>query len=330
VDEEERKRMMDVLRRMRRLGEDDEGGDEEEAEGEGENDNDNAIDASQQARKVFERLGVDIESADTQELWSMLSLEQRKEFERLVLTASNEKGRSISSRTAKLLQLDNLTGKEPWWTRAENESDSEIIDKGEFSQAVRKISQSMCKEQTADLRWNVVAVATAYVYAVRRLGVRSLGALDKNDRSFAKDNFERMLPFLLPTSSSLFSDIEEVTLWTVAKTDMQENSAKTMVYLLRDVLQLVCKAHVVSIESCNNVTLLLTDLQSFLPKHGRKKVVFYAAYWSLLTTSELDEITEAVEAEVKRLEGELERAEDEERFFAANEALQQRDKITLS
>jgi hypothetical protein len=64
-------------------------------------------------------------------------------------------------------------------------------------------------------------------------------------------------------------------------------------------------------------------MSSFLPPPSQKKLLFYCVYWLHLDKRQRKDIQEELATEVKRLELELQRAEDQERFQAANEAVQQ-------
>jgi hypothetical protein len=101
--------------------------------------------------------------------------------------------------------------------------------------------------------------------------------------------------------------------------------AKTLGFLYKDVQSLTSQPRLVDLSSpsTDKVISALADMSVFLPATIQRKVLFYGAYWLRLTTTEKQHTTMQVEEEVKRLEAEVERAEDEERFRAANEAIQQ-------
>lgn len=65
----------------------------------------------------------------------------------------------------------------------------------------------------------------------------------------------------------------------------------------------------------------LADLQSFTSSSGQRKLIFFAAYWTRLSIDARHAIAGEVNGEAKRMEVEVERAEDEERYRAANEAI---------
>jgi hypothetical protein len=71
------------------------------------------------------------------------------------------------------------------------------------------------------------------------------------------------------------------------------------------------------------VLLAFPDLSPFLPLPSQKKLLFYAVYWLRLDQTSRKELQEHVAKEISRLEVEVQHAEDQERFQAANEAVQQ-------
>lgn len=78
----------------------------------------------------------------------------------------------------------------------------------------------------------------------------------------------------------------------------------------------------------NKVASALCDLAVHLETFSQRKLIFYCAYWLHLESSLLEKIEQQVDTEMQRLQAELDRAEDEARFAAANEAIQQQ--IVLS
>lgn len=102
--------------------------------------------------------------------------------------------------------------------------------------------------------------------------------------------------------------------------------AKTLCFLYKDIEAFITPPQIVEVDSSDNadtVILALSDVSSFLATPSQRKLLFYCVYWLRLGTTNRKDIQEQISSEIKRLEVELQRAEDQERFLAANEAVQQ-------
>lgn len=83
--------------------------------------------------------------------------------------------------------------------------------------------------------------------------------------------------------------------------------------------------------SAGGVQHAICDLHSILTRVPQRKAVFYAAFWDrLIGSSRYNQTIDALEAEVERLQAEITRTEDEERWLAAHEAVQQQDHIVFA
>lgn len=69
--------------------------------------------------------------------------------------------------------------------------------------------------------------------------------------------------------------------------------------------------------------MALSDLKLLLSPWSQRKLLFYGAYWIRLDETDRQAIADQVTSEIARLTAELQRAEDQERFQAANDAIQQ-------
>jgi hypothetical protein len=79
--------------------------------------------------------------------------------------------------------------------------------------------------------------------------------------------------------------------------------------------------------SVDRVILALSDIVDHLANPSQRKLVFYSAYWLHLEKRDKEVIASLVKAEMQRLQAELDRGEDEERFQAANEASSQQNVV---
>lgn len=142
---------------------------------------------------------------------------------------------------------------------------------------------------------------------------------------------------------------EEATLWILSHLgfDAGMQSATTLRFLYGDVQQLLA-APLVQVEAPrrphndttdaqhepgrpfgSRVQSALADVHALLPKHAQRKLVFYAAVWAKRQQLEAGHVRRAFETEVARLDAEIQRSEDEERWRAAHEAVAQNDGVVL-
>lgn len=105
----------------------------------------------------------------------------------------------------------------------------------------------------------------------------------------------------------------------------------TLSFLYKDIAAIVKQPRLIEMSSpsTDNVIAALSDIQDFLSSSSKRKLLFYGAYWLHLDKSRKDEMVSEIDQEAKRMQSELERAEDEERFRAANEVLEQQG-VSLS
>lgn len=179
----------------------------------------------------------------------------------------------------------------------------------------------------------------------------------------------RLVPYLVAdprktsdeVSRTILSSAEEVTLWLVARLGQDVGKevswqaftttvgladrskfiylpqpAATISFLYKEALCILKRPRITSISaaesqsSADGVQNAICDLQSILTRVPQRKAVFYAAFWDRLSgSSRYNHIIDALEAEVERLQAEITRTEDEERWLAAHEAVQQQDHIVF-
>lgn len=69
--------------------------------------------------------------------------------------------------------------------------------------------------------------------------------------------------------------------------------------------------------------MALSDLNFLLSAPSQRKLLFYGAYWIRLSEGDRQALVQQIASEIARLTAEIQRAEDEERFQAANHAIEQ-------
>lgn len=178
-------------------------------------------------------------------------------------------------------------------------------------------------------------------------------AIRSEAEGIARERVESLVPFLFvdgrrkPKSDAGFLDsssneqyaqtllrnAEEATLWIVSRlgTECGRSPAATLLYLYKDVEALLREPKVAIAEAeCQGISMLeraFADLYAIASKAAQRKLLFYAAVWSKSQCSKT--IAEAIAKEMARLGAEVERAEDEERWRAAHEAVSKQDGVVL-
>ncbi|MCO5585370.1 hypothetical protein L7F22_039303 [Adiantum nelumboides] len=317
VDEEEREKMMDVLRRLQKLdtnikqassqtrkpqlhnsrlatkssdvdNHEFETGEEEEEEEEGSDWED--------ILQTAEKAGIDLDTADTQELLAMLSAEEREHFQTMIQQADLNGGRITASSEliSKKEGEDRNTTSTKWW----NLSDIDRTEKRppevsvKFSKDVEAIIKGMQSRPLGnELQWNILLVSLSYVYILRHANIDNLAVIvrkkveDQYELDFVRKLFCRLVPFLITgqpldkkndSSRTLLSNAEDVTLWLLAKlgSDAGERPAEIMQFLFKELQQPFLSTSKVRLENDNNSRMmsLLNDIYCIASKADRKKI----------------------------------------------------------
>lgn len=163
------------------------------------------------------------------------------------------------------------------------------------------------------------------------------------EEKVARELFDRLAPFVnaSPTHTSskgtgsrprvaqqeqdssrvLLSSVEDASLYFLARIGpTQGRLASTMVLLLQDVLFLLDAPKVAETRTSNRLTSSFSDLSGLLSGHGRRKITFFGAVWRNLEGDRISRVREQLSKESQKFSEELQRAEDEERWKAAEEA----------
>ncbi|KAF8909308.1 hypothetical protein CPB84DRAFT_1765790 [Gymnopilus junonius] len=245
---------------------------------------------------------VDLDSLSPDELWSMLTPEERKEFTKAFDDPTSELAQ-------RLLSSEQL-GKEirgPWWEapaiEGECESSEGLSPQYGPRPRMMDVPASMVKPLPTGhpLVYNMCAICIAYVYTTRHMGVSPLGTLQPGDLEHraARRLISQLVPFLTERKSTqIYSDLPSVitVIWSLSEPG---NMASELIsLLLRDAARLLRPlrvTQVVSSEESDKVSsahphimpvLVLSDLYDLFsdnvvpskPNHITHKLRFYAAH----------------------------------------------------
>ncbi|KAL1702021.1 hypothetical protein EV121DRAFT_210929 [Schizophyllum commune] len=236
---EERRRMMEVLRRF-----------EEEAasggldEGLGSDEDEDGSEAGDELAARLE--GVDLDSIPPDELWEMLTPEQRARFMEAVNNPESELART-------LLASEQAAIRPPWWEVDAARGEVEI-SRDELGTATRpsslRIPTRMIRPLPigqVSLVYNFVAICIAYAYAVRNLAVSRLGEAAGEDADEARRIIRTLASFLADKRSrTVFSGLEEVVTDVWSRMDEKTRSAPLFAALLKDTATLLKPSLVVA------------------------------------------------------------------------------------
>ncbi|PWN35963.1 uncharacterized protein FA14DRAFT_172554 [Meira miltonrushii] len=273
VDEEEREKMMDVLRRIQKLDMNVKQASSQtrkpqlynphetsEDSGDEEDDDESEEYEWEDVLQTAVRAGIDLETANTQELLAMLSAEEREQFQAMIRQAEMNGGRlaggnELRSEEEEGEKQTSIAAK--WWSVSDvnctDQKTPEVSDK--FSKDVQAIVQGMQgRPQGRELQWNILLVALSYVYILRHVDVDDLAGLqnekveEQTELTFIRKLFSQLVPFLITSKShdknddlsrTILSNGEDVTLWLLARlgADAGEKPAEMMQFLFKEVQQ---------------------------------------------------------------------------------------------
>ncbi|KAF7292820.1 hypothetical protein MIND_01180900 [Mycena indigotica] len=276
---QERQQMLELLKRF----------EEESAEQEGlEEDYDDEV--SQRF------MSLDLDATDSDELWSLLTPEERDRFLKAMADPSSElTARLLASEE---LQHDKL---DPWWTMSTNSSLPDVI----------LIPPSLKTPNRAGppLIYNICSLFIAYSFITRHLAISPLFQASELEADAARDLFSQLTPFLTARASkTLLSTLDITITEMLSRLPSTSNSPQLLAVLLRDASTLLKPALVVELEHETphiNAMRVLGDVQAlFISRpHVSHKLTFYAAYLSTfvarLAAMELEAAAKTRETEVE-------------------------------
>ncbi|TFK51937.1 hypothetical protein OE88DRAFT_1734950 [Heliocybe sulcata] len=245
---EERLKMMDLLKRFEEDSLDDDGdimkvlGDD----GQEEDEND-----------LAGRLGkVDLDSVPPEELWSMLTPEEREKF----IKAVDDPNSDLAQQLFASEELENVRI-DPWWEDPDAsvaQEEEQVTTSATANSRLRKrygkkpemsicVPTSMVKPIPASspsLLYNACALCVAYAFTTRHLAISPLSSSPTD----ATDVLSPLIPFLVERKSTLvYSNLSDVVtdLWSRFGQDLM--TPQMLALLLRDAARLVRPSRVVEI-----------------------------------------------------------------------------------
>ncbi|EPQ56637.1 hypothetical protein GLOTRDRAFT_28595, partial [Gloeophyllum trabeum ATCC 11539] len=260
---EERLKMMELLKRFEEDTLDDEGNIMKELAGaEGDEDGDD----------LASRLGnVDLESVSPDELWSMLTPEERDKF----IKALDDPTSELAQQLLASEELEKVRT-EPWWENP----DASVITEDSISPApvdhrlqkrygkrpaiTLHVPSGMVKapsSSSTSLLYNACAMCIAYAYATRHLSVSPLSsASDALDVAEAQRLISSLVPFLVDRKSTLVHpNMSSVVTDLWSRFGQGQMRPKLFALLLRDTARLMRPSRVIEVQppEAGNDTVLL-------------------------------------------------------------------------
>ncbi|KAJ3519340.1 hypothetical protein NMY22_g13251 [Coprinellus aureogranulatus] len=306
---QERKQILELLKRF-----------EEESAEDAE-----ALDEEEDESDLAKRFAsVDLDSASSDEIWAMLSPEQREKFLRALQDPNSEIAKELLS-SEELRRNIRL----PWW---EDEDDHEE----EEAPTMMTIPVAMLKPvpNRPLLVYNLAAVCIAYTYVVRHLGVPSFSSklCDCSDLETAIELLSRLVPFLMDRKSTLvYTSLSGALTDILSRFDVQNSTTPDLLStLLRDSAHLATPLSVIEEQpgSTENtlithphrrLLLVLSDIAQLFSassslgarvpqqsKHVTHKLVFYGAHVATMPTPLLRSVAEELRAKAMELDNERE------------------------
>ncbi|GAA5938315.1 hypothetical protein JCM1841_006304 [Sporobolomyces salmonicolor] len=227
---EEKRAMMDMLKRFEEENADEDGpeGDEEREE----------------LEKRLE--GIDLDALPPEELLALLSPAQQAAFN------------STLSDPARVnaLVMQEFQGEYPWWI--EEDQEEEELEDGEEPEVKRPpmleasplppltVGEDGKVAVTEKLVYNLVAVVFAYAYTLRTFSLTSFASLPlhSSERIAALQVLAQLVPFLVERSSTAFDDLGGAVTYVVAREEAMALSPPLVALLLHDVARLLNPAPV--------------------------------------------------------------------------------------
>ncbi|KAF7329937.1 hypothetical protein MKEN_00257600 [Mycena kentingensis (nom. inval.)] len=271
---QERQQMLQMLKRF-----EEESAEQEELDAEEEEDDEFV--------KRFHDL--DLESTDADQLWDMLTPEEREKFVKAMQDPSSELA-------AQLLASEEPAP--PWWT----------VDDGARPDPIR-IPDALKKPNRSGppLIYNICCIFIAYAYITRHLSASPL----TNEPDAARTLFVQLTPFLTSrTSQTLYPTLDSAITDLHSRLPTDTASPKLFALLLRDASALLRPPLIVDVTQDAetphpNALRVLGDIHAlFLSRtHVGHKVTFYAAclgkFVGKVTAAEMDAAAEVRERQVE-------------------------------
>ncbi|KAK7042321.1 hypothetical protein R3P38DRAFT_2889760 [Favolaschia claudopus] len=259
----ERQRMLQLLKRF-----------EEESSTQDELNSEDEDEESDLARRFR---NVDMESTSPDQLWTLLTADEREKFLKAMENPSSELA-------LQLLASEELSveKQEPWWSAAASGISSAqhetIPDPIEIPTSLASLNRP-----GPPLIYNICAVLIAYAYTIRHLSVLTLSGAAEPDAEAARAIFASLTPFLTSrTSKTLHSSLESALTDLHSRLPADSATPQLLALLLRDAASLLRPSLVVDAESHPHIQTLRAfgDMYALFPTrvHVAHKITFYAAF----------------------------------------------------
>lgn len=186
---------------------------------------------------LAERLkNVDLDNADPDALWSLLTAEERSKF----LSAM---GNPSSDLAQQLLNSEELERdkQRPWW-EASGIEDGEGTSSREIEPILIPLSMVKPSSDSKTFIYNMCAICIAYAFTVRHFAVSSLSGIspDKPDHGGAIRLLSQLVPFLTENKSTTrFTSLSDVITDIWPRFDKGQVTSQTFALLLGDCVDLL-------------------------------------------------------------------------------------------
>ncbi|KAK7019915.1 hypothetical protein R3P38DRAFT_2971182 [Favolaschia claudopus] len=259
----ERQRMLELLKRF-----------EEESSTQDDLNSEDEDKESDLARRLK---NVDLESTSPDQLWTLLTADEREKFLKAMEDPSSELA-------LQLLASEELSveKQEPWWSAAFSGMSS--AQHGALPDPI-KIPTTLASPSRPGppLIYNSCAVLIAYAYTIRNLSVSSLSAAAEPDAEAARAIFASLTPFLTSrTSQTLHTSLESALTTLHSRLPADSATPQLLALLMRDAASLLRPSLVVDAESHLHIQALRAfgDMHALFQTrvHVAHKIAFYAAF----------------------------------------------------
>ncbi|KZT25204.1 hypothetical protein NEOLEDRAFT_1156397 [Neolentinus lepideus HHB14362 ss-1] len=255
---EERLKMMELLKRFEENSLDDEADIVKELAGE---------DGQEEEHDLANRLGnVDLDSVSPDELWSMLTPEEREKF----IKTLDDPNSGLAQQLLASEELDKVrTG--PWWDNPEasvGHEDSSVpgsvFDRlqkryGKKPAITIHVPSSMVKpipSSSSSLLYNACALCVAYAYTTRHLAVSPLSGSPFD----AADVLSALIPFLVERRSTVvYPNLSNVVTDLWSRISPERTTPQLFGLLLRDAVRLIRPNRVVEIQTQTRLQIQHSD-----------------------------------------------------------------------
>ncbi|RPD65186.1 hypothetical protein L226DRAFT_501974 [Lentinus tigrinus ALCF2SS1-7] len=332
---EEKRRMMDLLKRF----EEDSLDDSPLLEDSG-NDDDDDDDRDDLQRRLQ---NIDLDSASYDDLWNALTPAERDKFLRALQDPDNELAKQLASEAVEREQV------EPWWQTSlepspekwDNTVDRTSLRKHGTKPSIMALPEPLIKrshDASASgplLLYNICALCIAYAYAIRHFAIPSLSSLlaEDPDRLEIRRSVSQLVPFLVDRkSTTVHTSLSGVVTDLWSRFPPGHMDSKFFSLLLQDTAHLLRPAKMAVISSASddpgqnledhrsaNALRVLSDLAVLFgergttninakPNHVVHKLMFYAAYVLSTPAPMLRVLADEATLRAKTLESESARA----------------------